>query len=554
MSNMNLKDALEKSLLATKEYIDAELVEKANTEHGTHLTLGTGSSNAYRGDYGNTAYTHSQAAHAPSNAQKNSDITKAEIEAKLTGTVTSHNHSGTYAPATHNHTSLTGVTGLSFATEGSDSGSISTTVDGANTYFDFDLADDAGQNDMWRWRFTPSGGTLFNAMTLDTTSATEAKLTVTGNVTATSFTENGTALSSKYAAASHGTHVSYGGNGSATTVSRSDHTHSYLPLSGGTMTGKITTPNGAQGITIGDDVTLCDRNIADHLVLEGSTATNGGITFGSGKDTNIYRGGANLLKTDDTMNAVGGFQWDGQSLDSRYAASSHGTHLTLGTGSGNAYRGDLGNTAYNHSQTAHAPSNAQKNSDITKTEIENKLTGTISSHMHDYITSMDTRSVNSAPNTYTTRGIYPEFKSTSIIGLPNVGKNFAGVVTYQQWSDTTSWSGGKATQFATIDDGRMYFRKGEGTSWGAWNQFYTNLHKPELAELGAAPANHGTHLTIGTGANNAAAGNHTHNYAGSSSVGGTANSVNGLTFWTGTQAQYNGLSSKSNSTIYIIIG
>lgn len=40
----------------------------------------------------NTAYTHSQAAHAPSNAQKNSDITKAEIEAKLTGAITSHSH------------------------------------------------------------------------------------------------------------------------------------------------------------------------------------------------------------------------------------------------------------------------------------------------------------------------------------------------------------------------------------------------------------------------------------------------------------------------------
>jgi hypothetical protein len=31
-----------------------------------------------------TAYNHSQAAHAPSNAQKNSDITKEEIEAKVT--------------------------------------------------------------------------------------------------------------------------------------------------------------------------------------------------------------------------------------------------------------------------------------------------------------------------------------------------------------------------------------------------------------------------------------------------------------------------------------
>jgi hypothetical protein len=36
--------------------------------------------------------THVTSAHAPSNAQKNSDITKAEIEAKLTGELTSHTH------------------------------------------------------------------------------------------------------------------------------------------------------------------------------------------------------------------------------------------------------------------------------------------------------------------------------------------------------------------------------------------------------------------------------------------------------------------------------
>ena len=89
----------------------------AASSHGTHLTLGTGSENAYYGDKGNTAYTHSQAAHAPSNAQKNSDITKAEIEAKLTGTVTSHNHSGTYAAASHG-THLTIGTGASNAAAG----------------------------------------------------------------------------------------------------------------------------------------------------------------------------------------------------------------------------------------------------------------------------------------------------------------------------------------------------------------------------------------------------------------------------------------------------
>lgn len=37
---------------------------------------------------------HVVSAHAPADAQKNSDITKAEIEAKLTGAITSHTHAG----------------------------------------------------------------------------------------------------------------------------------------------------------------------------------------------------------------------------------------------------------------------------------------------------------------------------------------------------------------------------------------------------------------------------------------------------------------------------
>ena len=65
----------------------------AYVEISSSLALGTTSSTAYRGDYGNVAYTHSQALHAPSNAQKNSDITKAEIEAKLIGDISTHTHS-----------------------------------------------------------------------------------------------------------------------------------------------------------------------------------------------------------------------------------------------------------------------------------------------------------------------------------------------------------------------------------------------------------------------------------------------------------------------------
>ena len=44
--------------------------------------------------------SHVASAHAPANAQANADITKAEIEAKLTGVISSHSHSGGSDPWT----------------------------------------------------------------------------------------------------------------------------------------------------------------------------------------------------------------------------------------------------------------------------------------------------------------------------------------------------------------------------------------------------------------------------------------------------------------------
>ena len=140
MANISIKQAIKMAAAASKNYTDSIAATKVTVVPGkalsdnnltddmidkyeaaythsvaAHLTLGTSSSTAFRGDQGLTAYNHSQAAHAPSNAQKNSDITKSEIEAKLTGTITSHNHSGTYAPASHNQASntITAMTGYS---------------------------------------------------------------------------------------------------------------------------------------------------------------------------------------------------------------------------------------------------------------------------------------------------------------------------------------------------------------------------------------------------------------------------------------------------------
>jgi hypothetical protein len=61
---------------------------------------------------------HISSAHAPSNAQKNSDILKAEIEAVLTGAIPTHTHN--YAAPSHSHaqSDVTGLTASLNAKEG----------------------------------------------------------------------------------------------------------------------------------------------------------------------------------------------------------------------------------------------------------------------------------------------------------------------------------------------------------------------------------------------------------------------------------------------------
>lgn len=375
-----------------------------------------------------------------------------------------------------------------------------------------------------------------------------------------------------YAKASHGTHVSYGGNGSASTVSRSDHTHNYAGSS--SAGGAATSANKV------------NTNLAIKL--------NGGTTEG----TNLFTFNGSTAKTINiTPSAIGA------------AASSHGTHLTLGTGSGNAYRGDYGNTAYTHSQAAHAPSNAQKNSDITKAEIEAKLTGSISSHTHTIANITDLRLKNGVSGV-TMADPYQTWASADINGNDIIfGASYNGHTTTDANIVFASGNG----KINMVIDGEYYADEGK-------QRVYHTGYKPTPADIGAAAASHGTHLTIGTGASNAAAGNHTHNYAGSSSAGGAANSVktnlivklnggttegtnlftfngstaktinitpssigaaasshgthvsyggngsastvsrsdhthtsvNGYTIWVGTQAQYDAITSKSSTTLYFI--
>lgn len=78
----------------TEVYTDvASKAASSHTHDGVYATASHNHDGTYEPANANIQ-AHVASAHAPSNAQKNSDITKAEIEAKLTGTISSHTHSG----------------------------------------------------------------------------------------------------------------------------------------------------------------------------------------------------------------------------------------------------------------------------------------------------------------------------------------------------------------------------------------------------------------------------------------------------------------------------
>ena len=124
------------------------------------------------------------------------------------------------AAASHNHTSLTGVTKLQFATESSDSAIMKVTTEEANTCLDFEMNDDVN-TDMYRWRFSAydtNGATpYFNLMTLTAKDTSSARLTVNGDVTASSFTGNASSATKLQTARSiNGTN--FDGSGNITTA------------------------------------------------------------------------------------------------------------------------------------------------------------------------------------------------------------------------------------------------------------------------------------------------------------------------------------------------
>ena len=149
----------------------------------------------------------------------------------------------------------------------------------------------------------------------------------------------------------------------------------------------------------------------------------------------------------------------------------------IGNSSTTAFRGDLGAVAYNHSQQAHAPSNAQRNADITKAEIEAKLTDTIETHGHYALVCKDNSGENTPPCNYYV-GFETNLKNRSTVNYPPGDTDFTAIAAVKPWRDR---SGGAATQLSFTSAG-LYTPKigvrvapADDTVWGDWANIFTSL-------------------------------------------------------------------------------
>lgn len=232
-------------------------------------------------------------------------------------------------------------------------------------------------------------------------------------------------------------------------------------------------------------------------------------------------------------------------------------------------------TAYSHSQTAHAPSNAEQNVNADwnassgDAQILNKPTSfTPESHTHSYIDLNDTTDTS-----YAGKNTYVPMVNSGATGLELTQTELA---TFLILSDTPSSysgagsklvavnAGGTALEFIAssgISDGHTHSNKAtlDGIQEALTTALKSNYdtayshsqaaHAPTNADNTAAnETSHADVLVDGDIGVNVAAQSHTHSLADITDEGTIASK----NFWEGTQAAYDAISPKDSNTLYFI--
>ena len=317
-------------------------------------------------------------------------------------TASSHTHAITgFALDSHNHTTLTGITSLGFAAEGSDSASITTTINASGTYFDFNLTDD-NNNDWWRWRFTPSGSTIYDAMTLKPVANGLANLTVSGTVSGSNLsgTNTGDNAGVTSVAIANGTGISVTGgpittSGTLTitntapnvttnlsttttattlTVVSSDGTNALLPAATTTVAGVLT----------GADKTKLDGIAAGAQV---NVATNLGYTTAASTGTVTSSTGTNATVPAATISLAGLLTGaDKTKLDGIAAGATTNTGTVTSVGNGNGMNFTTFTTTGTVALGTPSTLTAATTNALTASSHTHAITGfALDSHAHSYL-------------------------------------------------------------------------------------------------------------------------------------------------------------------------
>lgn len=227
------------------------------------------------------------------------------------------------------------------------------------------------------------------------------------------------------------------------------------------------------------------------------------------------------------------------------------------------------NAAYTHSQSAHAPANAEKNQNAfsniqlnsdTKNIIKaNNATDTMILKSGDNIqitgdVDTDTITINATDTKYSDAttsapGLMSAKDKKKLDGIESNANNYSHPTTTKHEAAAVKVGNDEhghvilGTALTNIDVGLDKVGNFLAVSTEANQELNDTQKSNARANIGAGTSS----LVIGTGENNAAAGNHTHKYAGSASAGGPANSTKGtLTLKAGKNTQtFNGSEDKT---------
>lgn len=354
------------------------------------------------------------------------------------------------------------------------------------------------------------------------------------------------------------------------------HTHSYLPLSGGNLTGSINllgenirlrTLSGWAGWIRGIRMQNTKEDEIGFIRFHGSNAdTIDKISIGFDDNKNL-----SVSKDLLTFNGSKVYHAGSKPTPSEIgaASASHGTHVTYATTAplvaGTASAGSSNDVARgNHVHpaqtsvsgnagtatklatartislagdvTGSATFDGSENVSITATVADNSHNHTnyaSTSHTHNEIKVKDIRDTAPTPD---------ELAGSKISTFFNNHSSYGGM--WQSGFTVAGWSSGyavwqmKSFSSNSASDNRWYLRAGLGNTWGSWYEIYHTGRKPTPSEIGAAEASHGTHVTYATSAplvagtasagssNDVARGNHVH--PAQTSVSGNAGTATKL--------------------------